>query len=160
MRFLRVALRPVSAGLEQPLGHKIGIRYGDKAALTLTKPATGHRISRNLLKVENVFPAGSSRTQTMKTQFSLFAAVLLATAGAASAQIPSQDLPNAANPTSSPPAASDDSKTGKTNRPPAAAMPDTNAPEATGQTRATSEKMEPEMDSVGAGTTAPGAEKK
>jgi hypothetical protein len=98
----------------------------------------------------------------MKNLNSLFAAVLLLTTGAASAQVPSQDVPNAANPTASPPAASDDSKTGRTDRPPAAAMPDTNAPaaEVTGQTRATSEKMEPEMDSVGAGKTAPGAEKK
>jgi hypothetical protein len=98
----------------------------------------------------------------VKNQLSLFAALLLATAGAASAQVPSQDLPNAANPTSSPPAASDDSKTGRTDRPAAATLPDTNAPsaEVTGQTRATSEKMEPEMDSVGAGKTAPGAEKK
>jgi hypothetical protein len=98
----------------------------------------------------------------MKNQSLLFAAALLASAGAASAQVPSQDVPNAANSTSSPPAASDASKTGRTDRPPAMAMPDANAPsaEATGQTRATSEKMEPEMDSVGAGKTAPGEEKK
>jgi hypothetical protein len=96
----------------------------------------------------------------MKNQSLLFAAALLASAGAASAQVPSQDVPNAANPTSSPPAASDASKIGRTDRPPD--MPDANAPsaEATGQTRATSEKMEPEMDSVGAGKTAPGEEKK
>jgi hypothetical protein len=98
----------------------------------------------------------------MKRQFSLFAALLLATAGGASAQVPSQDVPSAATRPSGPPAASDDSKTGRTDRPPTATMPDTNAPsaEVTGQTRATSEKMEPEMDSVGAGKTAPGAEKK
>jgi len=41
-------------------------------------------------------------------------------------------------------------------------MPDANSPssEATGQTRAPSEKMEPEMDSIGGGKTAPGEEKK
>jgi hypothetical protein len=97
----------------------------------------------------------------MKHRF-LFAGMLLASASYASAQVPSQDVPNASNPTKAPPAAADTSKSGRTDRLPAAAAPETNAPspEATGQTRAPSEKMEPEMDSVGAGRSSPGEERK
>jgi hypothetical protein len=47
-------------------------------------------------------------------------------------------------------------------RPPAATIPDANkpSPEATGQAAASSEKMEPGMDTVGGPKTAPGEEKK
>jgi hypothetical protein len=97
----------------------------------------------------------------MKHRF-LLAGVLLASASYASAQVPSQDLPDASNPTISPPAAVDTSKSGRTDRPLAAAEPNTNAPSpaATGQTRAPAEKMEPGMDSVGAGRSSSGEEKK
>jgi hypothetical protein len=106
------------------------------------------------------FPLPRLTDTTMKHRL-LFAGVLLASASCASAQVPSQDLPDASNPTSSPPAAADTSKSGRTDRPPAA-NPNTNAPSpaATGQTRAPSEKMEPEMDSVGAGRSSSGEERK
>jgi hypothetical protein len=148
------------------LHHRTGVqriarRCAEELALKIQTASNRDPVSRNCSK-QKTFSVRSTEEPSMKNQFSLFAALLFAAAGAASAQVPSQDVPNAANPTSSPPAASDESKTGRTGRLPAAAMPDTNAPsaEVTGQTRATSEKMEPEMDSVGAGKTAPGAEKK
>ena len=96
------------------------------------------------------------------TKITLFtAAALLISSGIASAQMPTQDLPDAANPTATPPV-SNSPKTGTSDRPPTATMPDANAPNpaTAGQAPASSEKMQPEMDSVGGGRTAPGAEKK
>jgi|EndMetStandDraft_8_1072994.scaffolds.fasta_scaffold44959_3 hypothetical protein len=115
---------------------------------------------RNLTEAADVFPLPRSTDTTMKHRL-LFAGVLLAGASCALAQVPSQDLPDASNPTSSPPAAADTSKSGRTDGPPVA-NPNTNAPSpaATGQTRAPSEKMEPEMDSVGAGRSSSGEERK
>jgi hypothetical protein len=148
------------------LHHRTGVQRiaphcAEELALEIQTASNPDPVFEELLGAKDVFRTVNLGA-IMKNQFSLFAALLFAAAGAASAQVPSQDVPNAANPTSSPPAASDESKTGRTGRLPAAAIPDTNAPsaEVTGQTRATSEKMEPEMDSVGAGKTAPGAEKK
>ena len=98
----------------------------------------------------------------MNRQPIIFAIAALLVSGAfASAQTPSRDLPDAANPSSASPAPNNAS-TGSSDRPAAATMPDANtpAPSATGQAPATSEKMQPEMDSVGGGKTAPGKEKK
>jgi len=79
----------------------------------------------------------------------------------ASAQTPARDLPAAANPNAAGPAPNN-ARTGTPDRPPAASLPDASAPDPTitGQAPASSEKMQPEMDSVGGGKTAPGAEKK
>ena len=72
-------------------------------------------------------------------------AALLISGGNASAQTPAN------NP-----------RTGTPDRPPAATMLDANAPDpaTTGQAPTTSEKIQPEMDSVGAPKPPPGAEKK
>lgn len=88
-------------------------------------------------------------------------AALLISGGNASAQTPTRDFPDAANPTAAPPAANNP-RTGTPDRPPAATMPDANAPDpaTTGQAPTTSEKIQPEMDSVGAPKPPPGAEKK
>ena len=88
-------------------------------------------------------------------------AALLISSGIASAQTPTRDFPDAANPTAAPPAANNP-RTGTPDRPPAATMPDANAPDpaTTGQAPTTSEKIQPEMDSVGAPKPPPGAEKK
>jgi hypothetical protein len=64
----------------------------------------------------------------------------------ASAQVPTRDFPDAANPTATPPAANSP-RTGTSDRPP-------------GATTATSEKMQPEMDSVAGPKSPPGVEKK
>jgi hypothetical protein len=89
------------------------------------------------------------------------AAALFVSAGIASAQLYAPDLPDAANPTATPPA-SNDRVSSPSDRPPAASTPDANAPDpgTVGQAPATSEKMHPEMDSVGTGKTPPSAEKK
>jgi hypothetical protein len=88
-------------------------------------------------------------------------AALLISGGIAWAQTPTRDFPDAANPTAAPPAANNP-RTGAPDRPPAATLPDANAPDpvTTGQAPATSEKIQPEMDSVGAPKPPPGAEKK
>ena len=68
-------------------------------------------------------------------------AALLISGGIASAQTPTRDFPDAANPTAAPPAANNP-RTGTPDRPPAATMPDANAPDpaTTGQAPTTSEK--------------------
>ena len=86
----------------------------------------------------------------------LAGATLLISSGVASAQTPARDLPDAANPSAAGPAPNN-ARTGTADRPPS--TPDANAPNA-GQNPVGSEKMQPEMDSVGGGKTAPGAEKK
>ena len=88
-------------------------------------------------------------------------AALLISGGIASAQTPTRVFPDAAIPTAAPPAANNP-RTGTPDRPPAATMPDANPPDpaTTGQAPATSEKIQPEMDSVGAPKPPPGAEKK
>jgi hypothetical protein len=89
----------------------------------------------------------------------LATATLLISSGIASAQTPARDLPDAANPSAAGPAPNN-ARTGTADRPPlSATTPDANAPNA-GQNPVGSEKMQPEMDSVGGGKTAPGAEKK
>jgi hypothetical protein len=97
----------------------------------------------------------------MKQSVVLAVAALLISGGIASAQAPTRDFPDAANPTATPPAANYP-RTGTPDRPPAATMPDANAPDpaTTGQAPVTSEKIQPEMDSVGAPKPPPGAEKK
>jgi hypothetical protein len=86
-------------------------------------------------------------------------ATLLISSGVASAQTPARDLPDAANPSAAGPAPNN-ARAGTADRPPSSATtPDANAPIA-GQNPAGSEKMQPEMDSVGGGKTAPGEEKK
>ena len=61
---------------------------------------------------------------TMTKRFPVFAvAVLLASSGVASAQAPTRDFPDAANPTAAPPAANSP-RTGTPDRPPAATLPD------------------------------------
>ena len=88
------------------------------------------------------------------------AALFIISGGIASAQAPTRDFPAAANPTAAPPAANNP-RTGTPDRPPAATMPEANAPDpASGQARATSEKMQPEMDSVGGPKSPAGAERK
>ena len=97
----------------------------------------------------------------MTKPFPVFAvAVLLASSGVASAQSPTRDFPDAANPTGAPPAANSP-RTGTPERPPAATLPDANAPDpvTTGETPGMS-KTEPEMDSVSGGKTPAGEEKK
>jgi hypothetical protein len=98
----------------------------------------------------------------MKKQFTTLPTVaLLIGTAIASAQTPSRDLPDAANPSGAG-LAPNNARSGTLDRPPAASVPDASAPDPaiTGQAPATSEKMQPEMDSVGGGKTAPGAEKK
>ena len=87
-------------------------------------------------------------------------AALLAGSGVASAQAPTRDFPDAANPTAAPPAANSP-RTGTPDRPPAATLPDAHAPDpvTTGEAPA-SRKMAPEMDSVGGGKTPAGGEKR
>jgi hypothetical protein len=89
------------------------------------------------------------------------AAALFVSAGIASAQLYAPDLPDAANPAATSPA-SNDRGSSPSDRPPAVSMPDAKAPDpaTVGQAPATSEKMHPEMDSVGTGKTPPGAEMK
>jgi hypothetical protein len=89
------------------------------------------------------------------------AALFIISGGIASAQAPTRDFPAAANPTAAPPAANNP-RTGTPDRPPAATMPEANAPDpaTTGQAPATSEKMQPEMDSVGGPKSPAGAERK
>jgi hypothetical protein len=96
----------------------------------------------------------------MRTQPVILAAVaLLVASGAAlgQTQAPRGDSPPAlsSNPEAHPQSATPD-------RPPASTMPDANkpSPETTGQIPATSEKMEPGMDTAGGPKTAPGEEKK
>jgi hypothetical protein len=91
-----------------------------------------------------------------KQSIILTTTTLLLSGAIASAQTPARDLPDAANPNAAGPA-----PTGTPDRPPAASLPDASAPDPTitGQAPASSEKMQPEMDSVGGGKTAPGAEK-
>jgi len=88
-------------------------------------------------------------------------AVLLASFGFASGQVPSRDFPDAANPTAAPPAANSP-RSGTPDRPPAATLPEANAPDpaTTGQAATISEKMQPEMDSVGGPKSGAGEEKK
>jgi hypothetical protein len=98
----------------------------------------------------------------MKTQVVILAvAALLVGSGAALAQkqTPGQHDRSGAS-TSSHPEMHPQSAT--PDRPPAAAMPKANAPspETTGQAPASSEKMDPGMDSVGGPKTPPGEEKK
>jgi hypothetical protein len=97
----------------------------------------------------------------MKNQSIIPATITLLVTGAiAWAQTPARDLPDAANPSAAGPAPNN-ARTGTPDRPAAASVPDT-APDATitRQAPAASEKMHPEMDSVGAGKAAPSAEKK
>jgi hypothetical protein len=99
---------------------------------------------------------------TMTKRFPVFAvAVLLAGAGVASAQAPTRDFPDAANPTAAPPAANSP-RTGTPDRPPAATLPDAHAPDpvTTGEAPSAPKKTEPEMDSVGGDKTPAGQEKK
>ena len=88
-------------------------------------------------------------------------AVFLACFGFASGQVPSRDFPDAANPTAAPPAANSP-RSGTPDRLPATTMPEANAPDPaiTGQAPSISEKMQPEMDSVGGPKSAAGEEKK
>jgi hypothetical protein len=97
----------------------------------------------------------------MKSSVVFAVAALFIGGGIASAQAPTRDFPDAANPTAAPPAANNP-RTGTPDRPPAATMPDANTPDpaTTGQAPVTSEKMQPEMDSVGGPKSPPGAEKK
>ena len=88
-------------------------------------------------------------------------AVLLAGSGVASAQAPTRDFPDAANPTAAPPAAPT-ARDQNADRPPAATLPDAHAPDpvTTGERPSSPKKTEPEMDSVGGGKTPAGGEKK
>jgi len=88
-------------------------------------------------------------------------AVFLASFGFASGQVPSRDFPDAANPTAAPPAANSP-RSGTPDRAPAATLPKANAPDpaTTGQAPSISEKMQPEMDSVGGPKSQAGEEKK
>lgn len=88
-------------------------------------------------------------------------AVFFASFGFASGQVPSRDFPDAANPTAAPPAALSP-RSGTPDRLPAATMPEANAPDpaTTGQAPTISEKMQPEMDSVGGPKSRAGEEKK
>jgi hypothetical protein len=98
----------------------------------------------------------------MKNQCIVLATMTLLLSGAiASAQSPARDLPDAANPSAAGPAPNN-ARTGTPDRPPAASAPNASIPDPTitGQAPASSEKMQPEMDSVGENKTAPGAEKK
>jgi hypothetical protein len=88
----------------------------------------------------------------------LATATLLISNGIASAQTPARDLPDAANPSAAGPAPNNASTETADWPPSSATMPDATAPIA--QNPAGSEKMQPEMDSVGGGKTAPGEEKK
>src|SRR3954469_6938429 len=103
------------------------------------------------------------RTHAMMKQSAVFAvaAQFIISGGIASAQAPTRDFPAAANPTAAPPAANNP-RTGTPDRPPAATMPEANAPDpaTTGQAPATSEKMQPEIDSVGGPKSPAGAERK
>ena len=96
-----------------------------------------------------------------KQSIILTTTTLLLSGAIASAQTPARDLPDAANPNAAGPAPNN-ARTGTLDRPPAASVPDASAPDPTitGEALAPSEKMQPEMDSVGGGKTAPGAEKK
>jgi hypothetical protein len=96
----------------------------------------------------------------MRTQPVILAAIaLLVGYGAAlgQTQTPRGDSPPelSSNPEAHPQSATP-------NRPPASALPDANkpSPETTGQIPATSEKMDPGMDTAGGPKTAPGEEKK
>jgi hypothetical protein len=98
----------------------------------------------------------------MKNRVPAFAvAVLLASSGVASAQGPTRDFPDAANPTAAPPAANSP-RTGTPDRPPAATLPDAHAPDpvTTGEAPPSPKNTEPGMDSVGGGKTPAGEEKK
>ena len=112
----------------------------------------------------SAFPPGFliREVPTMTKRFPVFAvAVLLAGSGVASAQAPTRDFPDAANPTAAPPAANSP-RTGTPDRPPAATLPDAHAPDpvTTGEAPSSPKKTEPEMDSVGGGKTPAGGEKK
>src|SRR3979490_3141669 len=113
------------------------------------------------MSAQGVFLRIHGGTAMMK-QSAVFAvaALFIISGGIASAQVPTRDFPAAANPTAAPPAANNP-RTGTPDRPPAATMPEANAPApaTTGQAPATSE-MHPEMDSVGGSKSLPGAEKK
>jgi hypothetical protein len=106
------------------------------------------------------FESGAS---TMVKQSAVFAiaALFIISGSVASAQVPTRDFPDAANPSAAPPAANNP-RTGTPDRPPAAIMPEANAPDpaTTGQAPVTSEKMQPEMDSVGGPKSPAGAERK
>ena len=107
---------------------------------------------------ESCFSFENIERHIMKNRCIILTTTTLLLSGAiASAQTPARDLPDAANPNAAGPA-----PTGTPDRPPAASLPDASAPDPTitGQAPASSEKMQPEMDSVGGGKTAPGAEKK
>src|SRR6476469_9795816 len=97
----------------------------------------------------------------MKQSVVLAVAALLISGGIASAQAPTRDFPDAANPTATPPAANYP-RTGTPDRPPAATLPDAHAPDpvTTGEAPSSPKKTEPEMDSVGGGKTPAGQEKK
>ena len=98
----------------------------------------------------------------MKQQISLVAGTaFLISASLASAQAPSRDFPTATDPDSTPPAAISP-RTGTTDRSPAPTLPElgTADPIATGQAPSISEKVQPEMDSVGGPKPPPGSEKK
>jgi hypothetical protein len=109
------------------------------------------------------FPLNPTGGSAMMKQSAVFAvaALFIISGGIASAQAPTRDFPAAANPTAAPPAANNP-RTGTPDRPPAATMPEANAPDpaTTGQAPATSEKMQPEMDSVGGPKSPAGAERK
>ena len=97
----------------------------------------------------------------MKQQISLVAGTaFLISASLASAQAPSRDFPTATDPDSTPAAISP--RTGTTDRSPAPTLPGlgTADPIATGQAPSISEKVQPEMDSVGGPKPPPGSEKK
>jgi hypothetical protein len=91
----------------------------------------------------------------VRKQLGVLAAALLVSSGAASAQ---QHTPQQYE--SSGPRMASQSTT--PDRPPAATMPESNAPfpQTTGDAPAASEKIDPEMDSVGGQRPAPGEEKK
>ena len=105
----------------------------------------------------------------MKQSVVLAVAALLISGGIASAQAPTRDFPDAANPTATWLLLSVDRELGangkKAPRFPAAALSASGSkgfshPATTGQAPVTSEKIQPEMDSVGAPKPPPGAEKK
>ena len=97
----------------------------------------------------------------MKKPLCIARALFFASFGLASGQVPSLDFPDAANPTAAPPAALSP-RSGTPDRPPATSMPEANAPDpaTTGQAPTISEKMQPEMDSVGGPKSEAGEEKK
>jgi hypothetical protein len=117
--------------------------------------------ARNLFTPKVVLPFEHIERHIMKNRcIILTTTTLLLSAAIASAQTPARDLPDAANPNAAGPAPNN-ARTGTPDRPPVVSLPDASAPDPTitGQAPASSEKMQPEMDSVGGGKTAPGAEK-